>query len=50
MAANPKDLGKFENVLRKENYAENTIVAYRYAIKEYFGIFGDINKENLLQY
>lgn len=50
MAANPKDLGKFENVLRKENYAENTIVAYQYAIKEYYGLFGDINKENLLQY
>ena len=40
----------FEKELRKENYADNTIIAYRYAVKEYFGLFEAIGKETLLQY
>lgn len=44
------DLGEFEKELRKKNYAENSIIAYRYAIKEFFARFEVINKENLLQY
>ena len=40
----------FEKELRKENYADNTIIAYRYAVKEYFSLFRATGKENLLQY
>lgn len=40
----------FEKELRKENYADNTIIAYRYAVKEYFSLFRALGKENLLQY
>lgn len=39
----------FEKELRKENYADNTIIAYRYAVKEYSSLFRAIGKENLLQ-
>lgn len=44
------DLGEFERQLWKKNYAENTIIAYRYAIKDYFDKFEVIDKENLLRY
>ena len=44
------DLGEFEKELRKKNYAENSITAYRYAVKEFFGRFEVLNKDNLLQY
>ena len=44
------DLGEFEKELRKKNYAENSIIAYRYAVKAFFGRFEAINKENLLQF
>lgn len=44
------DTDAFEKELRKENYAGNTIIAYKYAVKEYFGLFDAIGKENLLQY
>lgn len=40
----------FEKELRKENYAENTIIAYTYAVKAYFALFNTIEKENLLLY
>lgn len=40
----------FENELRKENYAENTIVAYKYAVRDFFHRFKAIGKEALLQY
>lgn len=50
MSTHSAILGEFEKTLKKENYAENTIIAYRYAIKSYCGLFGEINKENLLQY
>lgn len=50
MSTHSAILGEFEKTLKKENYAENTIIAYRYAIKEYCGMFDEISKENLLQY
>ena len=40
----------FENELRKQNYAENTIVAYKYAVREFYRRSKAIGKENLLQY
>ena len=40
----------FKKELRKENYAENTIIAYTYAVKVYFSMFNTIEKENLLLY
>ena len=39
----------FEKELRKENYADNTIIAYKYAVREYYIQCEAINKENLLQ-
>lgn len=44
------ELNTFERVLRQENYAENTIVAYMYAIRDYYTRFSHLNKENLLIY
>ena len=40
----------FEQALRRENYAENTILAYKYAVKEFRERYRVLNKENLLQY
>ena len=40
----------FEKELRKENYAENTIIAYTYAVRVYFSQYETIEKENLLQF
>ena len=40
----------FEKELRRENYADNTIVAYSYAVKAYFNLYETIEKENLLQF
>lgn len=44
------DTSAFEKELRKENYADNTVVAYRFAVKEYCSLYPALNKENLLQY
>ena len=40
----------FEKELRKENYADNTIIAYTYAVKVYFSMYKTIEKENLLKF
>ena len=40
----------FERVLRQENYAENTIATYAYAVREYFSQYHNLNKNNLLEY
>ena len=43
-------ISAFERELRQENYAENTIVAYLYAIKVYYARYSELNKRNLLAY
>lgn len=40
----------FERVLRQENYAENTIVAYLYAVRDFYARFSQLNKSTLLSY
>ena len=40
----------FERVLRQENYAENTIVAYLYAVRDFYSRFATLDKSNLLAY
>ena len=40
----------FEKELRRENYASNTIVAYKHAALDYFNHYRTFSKENLLQY
>ena len=40
----------FEKELRRENYAANTIVAYKHAAMDYFNHYRAFSKENLLQY
>lgn len=44
------DTSSFEKELRKDNYAENSIIAYRYAVSEFFARFNALSKENLLLY
>ena len=41
---------QFENLLRKEDYAENTILAYQYALKEFRSRFREVNRMNLKLY
>ena len=43
-------INSFERVLRQENYAENTIVAYTYAVRDFFARFSNLSKQNLLAY
>lgn len=40
----------FEKSLRQENYAENTVVAYLYAVREFNAQFKSLTRENLLLY
>lgn len=40
----------FEKKLREENYAPNTILAYLYAVQDFFVRYGTLNKENVLRY
>lgn len=40
----------FERVLRQENYAENTILAYLYAVRDFYSRFARLDKPNLLAY
>lgn len=40
----------FEKELRKENYADNTIIAYKYTVREYHALYDVIGKEKLLQF
>ena len=40
----------FERQLRMENYAANSIVAYRYAVQDYYAHYSVLNKDNLLKY
>ena len=44
------EISTFERVLRQENYAENTIVAYLYAIRDFYSRYPELNKKNLLSY
>ena len=41
---------QFETRLRKEYYAENSILAYRYALKEFRNRFRELNRQTLLLY
>ena len=41
---------KFEEYLRKNNMAENTVKAYLRALEEYNGHYADVKKTNLLAY
>ena len=40
----------FERVLRQGNYAENTVAAYMYAVRDYYSRYPSIDKCNLLEY
>ena len=40
----------FERVLRQGNYAENTIAAYTYAVRDYYSRYSRLEKHNLLEY
>lgn len=44
------NISLFENELRKENDAENSIIAYKHAVIEFFARFKVPSKENLLLY
>ena len=44
------EISTFEQELRQGNYAENTIMAYIYAIKDYYIRYPELNKRNLLAY
>ena len=44
------DTHAFERQLRMENYAANTIVAYRYAVREYYALYRSLNKDNLIRF
>lgn len=41
---------KFETYLKQGNMAENTISAYRYAVKDFYSRHKELNKKNLLVY
>ena len=43
-------LTTFERVLRQGNYAENTVAAYLYAVRDYYSRYPSIDKCNLLEY
>ena len=43
-------LNTFERVLRQGNYAENTVAAYLYAVRDYYSRYPSIDKCNLLEY
>lgn len=43
-------MNAFERVLRQENYAENTIVAYTYAVRDFYTHFNELDKCSLLAY
>lgn len=43
-------MNAFERVLRQENYAENTIVAYTYAVRDFYAHFTRLDKSSLLAY
>lgn len=40
----------FERVLRLGNYAENTIAAYTYAVRDFYSRYASMDKRNLLEY
>jgi site-specific recombinase XerD len=40
----------FEQFLRRENYAENTIIAYKYTVREFRERYKVLSRENLLLY
>ena len=44
------DISRYETVLRQENYAENTIIAYEFAVRDFLGRYPVVNKANLLSY
>ena len=44
------EIKDFEECLRQSNMAENTVVAYVYAVKEFYSRHKDLNKKNLLIY
>lgn len=44
------NIENFETYLRQGDMAENTIAAYRYAVKEYYSRHKELNKRNLLVY
>ena len=43
-------LTTFERVLRQGNYAENTVAAYLYAVRDYYSRYPSIDKCKLLEY
>ena len=43
-------ISKFESLLRNENYAENTIAAYAYALKEFRKRYHEVTRPNVLLY
>ena len=43
-------LNTFERVLRQGNYAENTVTAYMYAVRDYYSRYPRVDKINLLEY
>ena len=43
-------INAFERVLRQENYAQNTITAYTYAVRDYYARYPRIDKLSLLEY
>ena len=43
-------INTFERVLRQGNYAENTVTAYTYAVRDYYSRYSRLEKENLLKY
>ena len=40
----------FERMLRQKNHAENTIIAYLFAVRDYHSRYPVLNKQNLLAY
>ena len=43
-------INTFERVLRRGNYAENTVAAYTYAVRDYYSRYSSLDKHNLLEY
>ena len=44
------DTTDFESFLKQENFAQNTVKAYLYAVKDYFTHYKELNKRNLIAY
>ena len=44
------NLNLFEKALRRENYAENTVLAYKHAARDYLTRYKSLTKDNLLCY